>query len=51
MVYTYDEKSEKVKAVKVPKLTGKDAKHVEEAAVPKAFLEKIMNMKLNIQSA
>ena len=51
MVYSYDEKSKKVKSVKVPKLMGKDAKVVEDAKVPKSFLNHVMKMKLNIKSA
>ena len=51
MVYTYDEKNKQVKPVSVPKLKGNDAKRVMESTVPKAFLERVMNIKLDIQRA
>ena len=51
MVYSYDEKSKKVKLVKVPKLLGKDAKLVQDSKVPATFLNNVMKMKLNITSA
>ncbi len=51
MVYTYDEKTKQVKSVSVPRLHGDDAKRIEEAEVPRDFLNKVMKLKLNIQRA
>ncbi len=51
MVYTYNNSTKRVKPVAVPKLQGNDAKRVAESDVPKAFLKKVMNMKLNIERA
>ena len=51
MVYSYDEKSKKVKLMKVPRLLGKDAKLVQDSKVPATFLNNIMKMKFNITSA
>ena len=51
MVYSYDEKNNQLKSVKIPKLKGSDAKRVEASRVPKSFLDSVMKMKLNIKSA
>ena len=51
MVYTYDDKTRKLKPVSVPRLRGEDANRVQNAKVPKAFLKKVMGIKLNIERA
>jgi len=51
MVYSYNEKNQKIQSVKVPILKGRDAKRVENAKVPISFLNRVMKMKLNIVSA
>ncbi len=51
MVYTYNETTKQIKSVSIPKLKGSDAKRIEEAKVPTAFLQKIMAMKLNVAQA
>jgi len=51
MVYSYDEKNQKIQLVKAPTLKGEDAKRVENAKVPTSFLNSVMKMKLNIVSA
>lgn len=50
MVYSYDEKNQKIQLVKVPTLQGKDANRVENAKVPVSFLDSVMKIKLNIIS-
>jgi len=51
MVYVYNEKNQKIQLVKVPTLKGEDANRIENAQVPKSFLNSVLKMKLNIVSA
>jgi len=51
MVYTYDEKSKKVKVAKMPKIVGEDAQRMKRAKVPQSFLDDVMAIKLNITKA
>jgi hypothetical protein len=51
MVYSYNEKNQKIQLVKVPNLKGEDAKRVENTKVPTSFLKSVMKIKLNIVSA
>ena len=50
MVYSYDEKHKKLKSVKIPSLKGSMAERVKNAKVPNTFLNKVIDMKLNITS-
>jgi len=50
MVYSYNEKNEKIELIKMPILSNKDAKNVEDAKVPVSFLKNVMKLKLNIVS-
>lgn len=51
MVYSYNEKKREVKAVKTPKIKGKDAKRMKEASTPVELFEKINGMNFNVVKA
>ncbi len=51
MVYTYDEKSKKVKVAEMPKIVGEDAKRMLNSKVPVKLLEKVASMNFNIVKA
>lgn len=44
-------KSGKIKTVKLPKISGKDAERMENAKVDHKFLESIKNKKFNVSVA
>lgn len=48
MVYSYNEKSKKLKSISIPKLKGNEAKQVEKAKAPKSFLRDVMAIQLTI---
>ncbi len=49
MSYTYDEETGEVTRVPLPKLTKREAEILENAEVPKEFLERIMKMNLRTE--
>ena len=48
MVYTYDEKSKKVKIAKMPKIVGEDARRIKNAKVPVKLLDEVSKINFNI---
>ena len=51
MIYSYDEKSKQLISLKMPSLKSDEVKRITKMRAPKAFINDIMNIKINVKKA